>query len=315
MTEQTLSQIADNQHLAEAYQRFADANGVYSFPEDVHVLSDISKELFQFQRHDDFFIVLHKEIYNHSLHTHSFFELVYMAKGTAEEYVDGQKVCLQEGDLCIHKPGTEHLISKFRDEESVLINILMDPDAFLTYYFAPFIRDSGFNYFFSRFVTPASRESSYLLFRDTSPQTDALIEMITATYLQNDASSRIICNGLFLALFGEVMRNENNNSHSAQIMNYIAEHLHDITLQGMAKQFGYHEKYVSHILRKETGRSFQQLVTEVRLSRITALLTYTDLSIENIAMEVGYKNVSSLYIRFAKYFGTTPNEYRRANRF
>lgn len=61
--------------------------------------------------------------------------------------------------------------------------------------------------------------------------------------------------------------------------------------------------------------NFQELLTMVRLTRATSLLACTDLTIEQSAWEVGYKDVSSLHIRFPKMYGMTPKEYRRMNKY
>lgn len=307
MTEQTLEELKKLERIDKAFQHFSQTSPEGSL--------DILQNLFQFYRKDDFFILPHEENFNNSLHTHPFFEIVYVALGNVEEYVNQEKVCLHQGDVCIHKPGSEHEITKFKDEDSVLINILMSKDAFLYTYYEPLVQNSSLNYFFSRFITSSSNAPSYILFKNTSSRIDTLIEMISAAYLQNDHSSRIICNGLFLALFGELMRNETYNFRSAEIMDYMAEHINEVTLKSTATYFGYHEKYFSNILKKETGRGFQQLVTDIRLTRAVSLLTYTDFSVEDIALQVGYNNASSLYINFSKYFGVTPNAYRIANRF
>lgn len=333
MTEQTVEEIKKGERIDKAFQEFS-----RTFPEGSPY---ILQNLFQFYRKDDFFILPHTENFNNSPHTHPFFEIVYVAAGDVEEYVDQEKVCLQEGDVCIHKPGSGHKITKFKDEDDILINILMSKDAFLYTYYEPLMQNSGLNYFFSRFITASSNAPSYILFprattetecrtcregepsrslprgsslRNTSSCIDTLIEMISVAYLRNDHSSRIICNGLFLALFGELMRNETYNFRSAEIMNYMADHINEVTLKSTAAHFGYHEKYFSNILKKETGRGFQQLVTDIRLTRAASLLTYTDFSIEDIALKVGYVNASSLYINFSKYFGVTPNAYRMANK-
>ena len=48
-----------------------------------------------------------------------------------------------------------------------------------------------------------------------------------------------------------------------------------------------------------------------RLRQAAALLAQTELSIEQVAAEVGYADPSAFYRQFAAAFGMTPGEYRR----
>ena len=310
MKESTIDGLRKNERIGQLLESFMKA-----FPGiSVYTSPAALQNLFQFQREDDFFIVLHDERYNHAAHTHPFFELVYMASGTAEELVDDETVLLEEGDLCIHKPGSRHQINRCGSRDC-LVNILMDKNAFMGDYYAPLLRNARLNYFFSRFLTASSDQSPFLLFKRHSPLIDELMELIAQTYLENDPFTRIISNGLFLSLFGELIRSESSDSRSAEITDYIAANLTEVSLQAAAAHFGYHEKYFSTVLKRETGRSFQQLLTEIRLTRAASLLMCTELTIEQIAWEIGYQDVSSLHIRFPEIYGMTPSEYRRLNHY
>lgn len=312
MNESLLDGLRKNERVSELLKSFSAA-----FPNvSVYSTPGILQNLFQFQRLDDYFIVLHNAGFNNAPHVHSFFELVYMAAGSAEEYVNDEEVVLEKGDVCIHKPGTAHRITRCGDSD-ILINILMDKDAFMNTYYAPLVGNPRLNYFFSRFLSADTDPdvSPYIHFQNTPDEVDSLIDLITETYLKNDSFTRIISSGLFLALFGELIRSENLSSRAAEITDYIAANLEDVSLLKTAGHFGYHEKYFSKILLKETGMSFQELLTKIRLTRASSLLSCTDLTVEQIAWEVGYKDVSSLYIRFPKMYGMTPKEYRSMNKY
>ena len=56
--------------------------------------------------------------------------------------------------------------------------------------------------------------------------------------------------------------------------------------------------------------SFRQLVIDIRMSRAVQLLSDTDLSIADVAYQVGYTSVSGFYEAFQKHYGIPPGSYK-----
>ena len=66
-----------------------------------------------------------------------------------------------------------------------------------------------------------------------------------------------------------------------------------------------------HVVKEETGYSFQQLRTAYQMRLAAARLRFSNESIINVAMQCGFDNVSSLHRNFKKYFNMTPLAYRK----
>lgn len=96
---------------------------------------------------------------------------------------------------------------------------------------------------------------------------------------------------------------------SEKIIQYIGEHFDTVTLGDVAEHFSYHPNYILGYIRKETGKSFSEIVLEQRMERAAALLKGTDLSIEDIAAMLGYSNNSNFYTAFKNYYHLPPREY------
>lgn len=62
------------------------------------------------------------------------------------------------------------------------------------------------------------------------------------------------------------------------------------------------------------GRSFSEILRDVRLSQALTLLQATDRSIEEIAQAVGYESASRFAVRFRQRFGQSPGALRTAPR-
>ena len=57
------------------------------------------------------------------VHSHTFFELVYIYDGTCKQTISEQTISMKTGDFCVVPPGVDHSISVFDD--SIVINIML----------------------------------------------------------------------------------------------------------------------------------------------------------------------------------------------
>ena len=100
---------------------------------------------------------------------------------------------------------------------------------------------------------------------------------------------------------------------SAQVaaaMGYIERHSSDCTLDDLARHLHLSSNYASALLKRQTGRTFMQLVQERRLARAATLLD-AGVTAEAAAREAGYANMSFFYKKFAERYGCTPAAYRQ----
>lgn len=94
--------------------------------------------------------------------------------------------------------------------------------------------------------------------------------------------------------------------------NYICEHFsEDISLEDCAQRAGVNACYLSHIFRQQTGQTFVEYLTEVRMRKVFELCRDSKQSIKQIAEQSGYSNISYFYKVFKKATGKTIGEYRK----
>ena len=96
------------------------------------------------------------------------------------------------------------------------------------------------------------------------------------------------------------------------IETYITKHYcEEIHLSDVAKQVYLCTKQITRIVRKEYGCSFSELVTGHRLAAACMLLKHTNLSVREIASNVGYHDRENYFFTlFKKKYGLTPMQYR-----
>ena len=109
----------------------------------------------------------------------------------------------------------------------------------------------------------------------------------------------------------------NPNSEQANLSEraaaYISSHFTEpITQADVADALGITPAYLSSIFHEEKGESYTKFLTRLRMIQSAMLLkSNPDLTISAIAEQCGYLSDKHFISVFKKFFGTTPNEYRK----
>ncbi|MBD2845111.1 helix-turn-helix domain-containing protein [Paenibacillus sp. IB182496] len=104
---------------------------------------------------------------------------------------------------------------------------------------------------------------------------------------------------------------ERERSVITQVKRFIQERGGvDVSLSDAADLVYLSPVYLSRLFKRETGRSFSDYVTEIRLEQAARLLRETNLKIYAISEQTGYRDVRHFYKLFKSYAGCSPSEYR-----
>ena len=95
-----------------------------------------------------------------------------------------------------------------------------------------------------------------------------------------------------------------------EIMNYVQANYIDITLDDLAENFFLSKPYLSKYIKEKSGMTFGDLVKKIRMKKAKALLKSSNMTVENIAMSVGYQNVEHFNRLFKKAYDMTPMQFR-----
>lgn len=85
----------------------------------------------------------------------------------------------------------------------------------------------------------------------------------------------------------------------------------DLKVEGFARMFNYNSNYLGKVFRKEMGDSFNNILDTIRIVNAKRLLLETDMKVYQISEKVGYNNIDYFYLKFKKYVGISPKEYKR----
>lgn len=95
-----------------------------------------------------------------------------------------------------------------------------------------------------------------------------------------------------------------------EIMNYIQSNYIDITLDDLSEKFFLSKPYISKYIKEKSGMTFGELVKKIRMKKARALLKSSSMTVENIALSVGYQNVEHFNRLFKKAYDITPVQFR-----
>ena len=283
------------------------------FPHEERDISQLPMSFFLPGATSDIFINCHSEIMNGFIHAHDFFEMIYICRGEIVDWVDGVEIPLKQGELCIHNPRAKNTIRKMKAGEDFVINILLPPELFQKSFYYTMQQNRQLEEFFHSFTLSPDSSANYMSFHNTSHRVDTIIELFADEFLRGRESSRFVLESTLVVLFGELIRNFRPDPFLQELIRFVQEHLSDICMETAAMHFGYHRNYFPHVVRQKTGRTFWDIVTDIRLQKATTLLLFSEQTIEQISESIGYLSTASFYQHFRERYGMTPKEYRRKN--
>ena len=84
-----------------------------------------------------------------------------------------------------------------------------------------------------------------------------------------------------------------------------------MNLEKIADHFQMSISYFSRYMKDQTGYTFTEYVTHLRMEEVKRLLRHSDLAIKDIVASVGYSDVSNFMRKFKNTEGITLGQYRK----
>lgn len=249
-------------------------------------------------------------------HTHDFYELVYVYRGKGGQYLAGERepLRMEAGDVCILTPGKIHAMMPSGKNDIILKLIL--PRTMAKTLASECRRDTDL----SDCANMLKSRNELYLFRLAESDDFSISHLMEALmmelYREKGYSAAAARSMMMLLLVGlnRAKMERQGRSFFYTVTDYIQRHIASAELDELAIQMGYSSRHLARRITEETGSTFSDLLTHIRLQRAAELLADTDLIIEEVACQAGYKNSSGLYKRFQAVYGMSPGEYRRLYR-
>ena len=270
-----------------------------------------------------FDISVHENTITHEapFHNHSFFELVYVYRGSCINVCSGIETHMKEKDLLFMTPDALHYLTDPSDS-SVIFNFMITKDVFQESMFSLMSNNIISNFVVNYFYQLQKSVDFLILNRvDDSPIYDILERLIQEYFQPQPGYEKILEVGLIevFLYMSRILSNQftpsgwlPNSQFLSSIVLYIYKNYATVTLKEVAYTFGYTEKYISRVLKKELHTGFSEIIKEIRLNHAAQYLSKTTMPIEQVAQTVGYQNITHFYTIFRNKYQMSPKEYRIA---
>lgn len=257
------------------------------------------------------------------LHTHEYLELSYIVSGRFRQSILGRDITFEQGDLCLIDKNCLH--QDYLEDKNAVILFLGISNEF----FEDIMKSHGASDRILSFLQSALLKQKnllqYLHFKPQGIGAEKLEECLYSLLKEltsYDDFSPVICRGLLMRVFRILstdydfslsgkLRREMNWLVYEEITSYIEAHFKDITIRELCERFHFQEDYFNRLLKQKTGMTYTGYVQSLRLAEAERLLLQTNLSIEQIAEEVGYQNKGYFYRIFAGRHNMTPAKFRK----
>ncbi|MCH4284784.1 MULTISPECIES: AraC family transcriptional regulator [Bacillota] len=275
-----------------------------------------------FFKEGDIFINKHHRFSYMPSHTHNFIEFNYMYSGSCTQYINDEKITLQEHDLILMDKDIIQRID-YVGENDIIVNILVKDDSVIELLRQSISQSSSI---VTKFMYNASKmdafHNNYMLFKlQNNEIAQNMIECMIMKYFETSHQKDKSLNVMMALLLSELSNSiDQQTSHFTEeensilpILKYIDTHYDQVTLSSLSKQFGYNANYLGNKIKDETGSTFKELIEKKRLDIAQELLVATNYSTTEIAEIIGFHSAPSLFRLFQKHFHQTPNEYKAQN--
>lgn len=249
-----------------------------------------------------------------NLHSHNYYELVYVLSNSGTQYLVGTKrYLLQHGDIILVPPGIGH--------KPLFPTELAEPyKRIVLWVSTEFIE--GLRQLVKYEIPKDFRENIYLL-RTAGTPFEHLGDYLKAGL--KEAQEKKV--GWEIFLYGNTMQFftvfyralYHTKNHPAKtekpellddVVNYIETHLGEkITLEDTASRFFVSKSTIGQIFQKKMHVSFYHYVTQRRLIAAKSMIL-EEPNLDILSEKIGFSDYSTFYRAFKKEFGISPREYR-----
>lgn len=249
-------------------------------------------------------------------HAHDFLVLCYAHRADGDVRIDGRRWTVSDGDLFVFAPGQ---VIGYGGSERIA------DDGWVVWFPADLVRSGAYASWrshpllfpFARGTDRAQRLRIPPDDRDTWMERFSVLDSELRTRPDGYREASIAHLTLLLVGLARLSGGVADQLRSAEepllaaVFDMIERRYQDgISLAGIAAELALTGNHLTTVVRRKTGRTVQQWITQRRLQEARTLLSETDLTVAAISRRVGYPDVSYFIKRFRAEHDLTPAQWR-----
>lgn len=253
-------------------------------------------------------------------HTHEYFQIYFISKGSLCHHIENESAILKQGDMFIIPPGVKHYISPLPN--TVFYSLSFAEEFFadlpannkLTRNFLRFLKTNRIEY-----IKPKITVNPEEIFYIESIMAHILKEFTTKPFAYHDtiqASTHLLITMIARDYFSKSVHNisdhfENNKQFILHCVEYVENNFAEqITLDEISKKTAISRSNFCALFHKITGHSFNNYLNICRIKAATSYIK-KGFKITAIYGLCGYNDFSTFNRNFNKVMGMSPLEYKK----
>lgn len=259
--------------------------------------------------------------FNLYLHWHNEMEIIYVKSGFGKVYIDMNFYDINCGDIIIINKEALHYLYNNTDTalkyEAIIFDLRLLQNSFLDYCQVNFINP----------LIENNLKTTHIIKNSSVGYDEILFYVckIIKSYNDRPFGFQLQIKGLLFNLFYELFNREyiqkpnyeliSTNNKILKLKNVI-KYIYDnynkpLHINELSKIAGYSEYHFIRFFKSQTGKTCTNFINALRIEKSLDLLINTNLSITEIAFNVGYDDVSYFIKVFKRLTSSTPSNYRK----
>ncbi len=256
-------------------------------------------------------------------HVQDFVELAYVVKGELRQRILDKDIVFKEGELCLIDRNCVHQ-DYLLDNSSVVLFLCLRNNV-LPEIMNENVTTQRIISFLQAALMEQKALQQYVHFRpigNVREEMDNYFSLIAKELFEDKTGASYIVKGLLMRIFrllsteyefhlSRQQKKDMNWAIFEDVCHYIEQNYKTVTIQELSRVFHFQEDYFNRLIKKRLGKTYCDVLQDVRLFKAEQFLSQTTMTIAEIAEEVGYKNKGYFYKLFSEKYGMTPAEYRK----
>ncbi len=258
-------------------------------------------------------------------HRHEAIEILYMAAGLCDFYLNDTHFVTKPGDLIFCRSHDTHKIVTREAKQNLFYVLRIKPSML----YDLVAQDSTSSYAFHIILESGKYHwtKEELINSPIRTMFEQEIALYTSPVSYRDFALKIGCFRIMLEILRDLSSDEGDLTEKSlghgetaililKAIRYIDRHYaEEIDAQKCSQLLNISYAYFCKKFKAITGKSFKNYLNLVRIHRAEQLLCATNLDITDIAFRVGFNQVSYFIKVFKELNGTTPLQYKKTKHF
>lgn len=238
-------------------------------------------------------------------HWHRSIEIFALFEGELRFFVGEREYPLKPGEFMLVNSNEVHSVYSPKANQTIVLQIPLSM-------FEKYYTDERFIYF-SHSARNQDKEvmklvgDMYRIYTDKETGYDLLVQSLFYRLLH-----LLVTKYRKIEVHPEVVRVSRKLARLSAITDYMKQnYMKDLSLESLAKTFGYSPAYLSRMFKKNAQINYKTYLNNIRLEHGAWQVEHTNLSIGEIAAGNGFPNSKAFSRLFKETYGVLPGRYRR----